>query len=88
MVEAQGDVAIISGVGMDELGMFFTLGSVVPMTTLVVTLLTLQWEVDSATVSAREDGRGIVLFTSVLSLMFLFATGALNRLVSRSIICQ
>ncbi|MCP4668185.1 MAG: adenylate/guanylate cyclase domain-containing protein [Deltaproteobacteria bacterium] len=65
--------------------MFFRLGSVVPGTILLVTLLTLQWELDPTIMSAREYGRGIIIFTVVLSAIFFMTSGALNRLVSRSI---
>jgi len=66
--------------------MAYRFGSLVPLTILVVTLFTLQWEVDSALISAEEYGRGIISFTLALGLVFFFTTGALNRLVSRSIV--
>ncbi|MBW1785703.1 MAG: adenylate/guanylate cyclase domain-containing protein [Deltaproteobacteria bacterium] len=65
--------------------MFFRLGSVVPGTILLVTLLTLQWGLDSTVISAREYGRGIIIFTIVLSAIFFLTSGTLNRLVSKSI---
>jgi len=61
------------------------LGNVVPMIILLVTLLTLQWEVDPATVSADAYGRGIITFTVFLFFYSIIATGQLNRVVSRSI---
>jgi adenylate cyclase len=69
-----------------RLRMFFRLGTVVPGTILLVTLLTLQLDVDPDVMSAREYARGIVYFTLVLSLIFFVITGILNRLVSRSIV--
>lgn len=66
--------------------MFFRLGTVVPGTVLLVTLLTLQWEVVTKEISASEFGRGILIFTGVLSIIFFIASGTLNRLVSRSIV--
>lgn len=65
--------------------MFFRFGSVVPGTILIVTLLTLQWELDPAVMSAKEYGRGIIIFTFILGAIFFVTSGSLNRLVSRSI---
>jgi sigma-B regulation protein RsbU (phosphoserine phosphatase) len=61
------------------------IGSIVPMTVLVVTLLTLQWEVDSTQISAKAYGRGILTFTLVLCAWFLTASGILNRAATKSI---
>ena len=66
--------------------MFFRMGSMIPMTILVVTLITLQMEVDSATISAKDYGRGILIFTLVLFAWVFIAGGVLNRFVSRSIV--
>ena len=66
--------------------MLFRLGSLVPLTILVVTLLTLQWELGSAAISAEDYGRGIIVFTLVLCIIAFFSGGILNRVVSRSIV--
>lgn len=66
--------------------MLFRLGSLVPLTILVVTLLTLQWEVKFAVISATDYGRGIIIFAFVLFGFVFFSGGVLNRLVSRSIV--
>ena len=66
--------------------MFYRLGSLVPLTILVVTLLTLQWEVKFAVISATDYGRGLITFTLVLCGFVFFSGGVLNRLVSRSIV--
>ena len=66
--------------------MLFRLGSLVPLTILTVTLLTLQWEVDSAIISAENYGRGLITFTLVLFIIVFFSGGVLNRVVSRSIV--
>jgi methyl-accepting chemotaxis protein len=58
----------------------------VPMTILVVTLLTLQWEVDSVAISAKDYGRGILTFTVALVIVSFVLAGALNKFVSRSIV--
>lgn len=66
--------------------MFYRLGTVVPMTILVVTLVTVQWELDPSVMSAEEYGRRIIIFACVLFGIFFISTGFLNRLVSRSIV--
>ncbi|MBL7173565.1 MAG: adenylate/guanylate cyclase domain-containing protein [Desulfobacteraceae bacterium] len=66
--------------------MFYRLGTLVPLTILMVTLVTVQWELDPSVMSSEEYGRRIIIFTSVLFGVFLISTGVLNRLVSRSIV--
>ena len=66
--------------------MFFRMGTVVPIVILLVTLLTVQWELDPATMAADEYGRRIIFFALVLFSIFFVSTGVLNRLVSRSIV--
>ena len=66
--------------------MFYRMGTVVPMAILLVTLITLQWELDPAVMSAEEYGRRIILFTCILFGIFFVSTGFLNRLMSRSIV--
>jgi len=61
------------------------IGSIVPMTILIVTLITLQWEVKDAALSAAEYGRGILMFAIVLFVYAFVANGIMNRVVSRSI---
>ena len=51
----------------------------------MVTLLTLQWEVGSAAITAVQYGKGILIFAFVLMGYALLATAQLNWLVSRSI---
>jgi sigma-B regulation protein RsbU (phosphoserine phosphatase) len=63
----------------------YRIGSVVPMMILVVTLLTLQWEVDSSLISAKDYGQGILTFTLVLCGYFFISSGILNRAATRSI---
>jgi sigma-B regulation protein RsbU (phosphoserine phosphatase) len=61
------------------------MGALVPLTILLITLLTLQWEVDSSVMTAEKYGRGILGFTFILFFYALFASGTLNRVVNRSI---
>ena len=51
-----------------------------------LSLLTLQWEVDSIVISAKDYGKGILGFTVVLIFVFFILAGVLNKLVSRSIV--
>jgi len=62
------------------------LGAVVPITILLVTLLTLQWEIETDPVSAITYGRGIILFTLVLFIYTLIFSKELNRLLSHNIV--
>lgn len=66
--------------------MFYRMGTVVPLIILLVTLVTVQWELDPAIMSAEEYGRRIIIFVCVLFGIFFISTGVLNRLVSRSIV--
>ena len=63
----------------------YKVGSIVPMTILVVTLLTLQWELDHMKISAVAYGRGLLLFAFTLLAYVVVSTTVLNRLVTRSI---
>jgi class 3 adenylate cyclase len=66
--------------------MLFRFGTIVPMVILLVTLITLQWEVDSTVLSAKAYGRGIILFTMIMGIAFFIVTGFINRMVSSSIV--
>jgi serine phosphatase RsbU (regulator of sigma subunit) len=62
------------------------LGSLIPMVILVVTLITLQWQLDSISISAREYGSGVLVFSLVLFSVFFVALSVLNKLLNRSIV--
>ena len=62
------------------------LGSLIPMAILVVTLMTLQWQLDSVSISARQYGSGILVFCLVLFSVFFIALSVLNKLLNRSIV--
>ncbi len=62
------------------------LGAVIPITILLVTLLTLQWEVETQSVSAVVYGRGIIIFTFVLFIYTIIFSKELNRLLSHNIV--
>jgi len=60
-------------------------GSLIPMVILLVTLFTLQYEVDNRDITAVEYGREILLFGLILAGFFIITLATLNRLVGRSI---
>ena len=66
--------------------MFYRLGSGVPVGILLLTLVTLQMEVEDTTVSASTYGRGILVFVTALSAIFFVSSGILNRMITRSIV--
>jgi adenylate cyclase len=59
---------------------------VLPLIMLLVTLITVQWELEPGSMPAKEYGLRIIAFTIVLSGIFLASAGVLNRLVARSIV--
>ena len=61
------------------------MGNVVPGIILLVTLLTLQWEVDASQTSPAEYGWIIIRFSLVLFGIFFILTHVLNRAGSRNI---
>jgi len=62
------------------------LGAVIPVTILLVTLLTIQWEIEVAPVSVITYGRGIIIFTSILFVYTVIASKELSRLLSQNIV--
>ena len=56
------------------------------MAILVVTLMTLQWQLDSLSISAREYGSEILVFCLVLFSVFFVTLSVLNKLLNRSIV--
>ncbi len=66
--------------------LFYGIGTVLPLVILLVTLITVQWELVPGSMPAREYGMRIIVFTVVLCGIFLVSAGVLNRLVIRSIV--
>ncbi len=64
----------------------YRLSGLVPMAVLVVTLITLAWEVKRFDIDALTFASGVVRFSLVLFAVFFVYAGILNRLVSRSIL--
>jgi adenylate cyclase len=63
----------------------YRLSGLVPMSVLVVTLITLAWEVNRFGIDAPTFASGVARFSIVLFVIFFVYAGVLNRLVSRSI---
>jgi adenylate cyclase len=86
----EGRLAQVNGVARISISrrirMLYRMGSMVPMTILIVTLFTLHWEVGSSAMTAETYGRGIIIFTLVLTGVFFITTGIVNRLVANSIV--
>jgi serine phosphatase RsbU (regulator of sigma subunit) len=61
-------------------------GGLIPVAILVITLMTLQWQLDTRSISAREYGSGILVFCLVLFTVFFVALSVLNKLLNRSIV--
>ena len=85
-----GHLAEIKGAASLSIGrrirLFYGMGTVLPLVVLMVTLVTVQWEMAPGAMSAKEYGMRIILFTMVLSGIFLMSAGVLNRLLIRSIV--
>lgn len=60
--------------------------AVIPVTVLLVTLITLQWEIEASPVPAVTYGRGIIVFTFVLFLWTLVFSKQLTRLLCKNIV--
>ncbi len=86
----EGNLAGLHGAARLVIGrrirFFYRMGTVLPLAILLVTLVTVQWEMTPDVMSAKEYGFRIILFTVVLSGIFLASAGVLNRLVIRSIV--
>ncbi len=64
----------------------YRLSGLVPMAVLVVTLITLAWEVNRFKIDTPDFAFGVVRFSLVLFTIFFFYASVLSRLVSRSIV--
>jgi serine phosphatase RsbU (regulator of sigma subunit) len=61
------------------------LGSLIPMAILVITLMTLQWQLNSEAVAVKEYGAGVLVFCLVLFSVFFVTLSVFNKLLNRSI---
>ncbi len=64
----------------------YRLSGLIPMAILVVTLITLAWEVNRFHIDTPAFASGVVRFSLVLFVIFFVYAGVLNRMVSRSIV--
>lgn len=64
----------------------YRISGLIPLAFLVVTLITLAWEVHRFNVDVETFATGLVRFSLVLFFIFFVFAGVLNRLVSRSIV--
>jgi adenylate cyclase len=64
----------------------YRLSGLIPMAVLIVTLITLAWEVNRFGIDTPTFALGVVRFSLVLFAIFFVYAGVLNRLVSRSIV--
>ncbi|MBU0970591.1 MAG: HAMP domain-containing protein [Proteobacteria bacterium] len=63
----------------------YRLGSLIPLANIVLTLFILYLQADPDTMSAKTYGRGVLIFSLAVFVLFFLGSGVLNRLVSRSI---
>lgn len=64
---------------------FFRIGSLIPLTNIVLTLLILYLQADTSAVTVKEYAWGVLVFSVVVFVLFFIGSGVLNRLISRSI---
>jgi sigma-B regulation protein RsbU (phosphoserine phosphatase) len=60
--------------------------ALIPVTVLLVTLMTLQWEIETYPVKAVNYGRGIIVFTFVLFIWTFVFSKQLTRLLCKNIV--
>jgi len=82
LAEADGIAAISIS---RRIRLLYRLGSLTPLAILLVTLVTLQWQVNRMDITAADYGQGIMVFSIALFIVFFLGSGVLNRLISRSI---
>ena len=64
---------------------FYRIGSLLPLANVVLTLFILYWQVNPDTVDAKTYGQGVLIFSLVVFLLFLLASGYISRVVAKSI---
>jgi len=69
-----------------KIRMLYGVGTLAPMIILVGTLAFILWEMEGPDISAAEFGREFLIFSIVLSVVFLFVGARLNVLSGKSII--
>jgi sigma-B regulation protein RsbU (phosphoserine phosphatase) len=86
----EGKLATIAGTVkfsiLRRIRMLYGVGTLAPMLILVGTLAFILWEMEGSDISAAEFGREFLIFSIVLSVVFVFVGARLNVLSGKSII--
>jgi sigma-B regulation protein RsbU (phosphoserine phosphatase) len=86
----EGKLASIAGTVtlsiLRKIRVLYGVGTLAPMLILVGTLAFILWEMEGSGISAAEFGREFLIFSIVLSVIFVFVSGRLNVLSGKSII--
>jgi class 3 adenylate cyclase len=84
-----GELSLVEGTAKISISRriraFYRLGSLIPLANIVLTLFILYLQVNADTVSAKTYGKGVLIFSVVVFVLFFLGSGVLNRLISRSI---
>jgi sigma-B regulation protein RsbU (phosphoserine phosphatase) len=86
----EGKLAMIAGTVkfsiLRRIRILYGVGTLAPMLILVGTLGFILWEMEGTDISAAEFGRGFLIFSIVLGIIFVFVGARLNVLSGKSII--
>ena len=86
----EGKLATIAGTVkfsiLRRIRMLYGVGTLAPMLILVGTLAFILWEMEGSDISAAEFGREFLIFSIVLTVVFVFVSARLNVLAGKSII--
>jgi len=86
----EGKLATIAGTVkfsiLRRIRMLYGVGTLAPMLILVGTLAFILWEMEGSDISAAEFGREFLIFSIVLTVVFVFVGARLNVLAGKSII--
>ncbi|MEJ2221299.1 MAG: SpoIIE family protein phosphatase [Desulfobacterales bacterium] len=86
----EGKLARISGTKkfsiLRRIRVLYGVGTLAPMLILVGTLLFVLWEMDATRISAADFGREVLIFSTILCIIFIFVGLRLNVLSGQSII--
>jgi sigma-B regulation protein RsbU (phosphoserine phosphatase) len=86
----EGKLATVAGTVkfsiLRRIRMLYGVGTLAPMLILVGTLAFILWELEGTDISAVEFGREFLIFSIVLSIVFIFVGARLNVLSGKSII--
>jgi adenylate cyclase len=83
LIEIKGTARLLIG---RRIRAVYRLSGLIPMAVLIITLITLAWEVNRFRIDTPTFAFGVVRFSFVLFAIFFLYAGVLNRLVSNSIV--